>query len=354
MGEQIRIGLVGTGDIGRLHAKSLKKLRDVELVVCRGVKPKGAERFAQDFGARVYSSYAEMLSDRSILGVDICVPNDLHRRYVEQAAAAGKQILCEKPIAMSLEDAEAMIDAANHAGVLLMIAHPLRFWPEYVKMREIIQLGKLGNCVAITLRRMLSLLVSVPGERGWRRSPERMGGAILDLQIHDLDFLSWTFGRPQQVYCAAARSTDGGLNHTYVTLRYSSGMVAMAESSYMLQGDPMVFTVKAICERGTLDYGLHLEQFAMHVLEHSAACSTRGTRPETLVCYRPSQEPEILAWQDPDVLGAVFKAQLSYFVDCAQGKIPNSVAPVQEALEALKLALAARVSALSGQVVDMK
>jgi predicted dehydrogenase len=126
--------------------------------------------------------------------IRVGVPNDLHRAYVEEAAAAGKHTLCEKPIAITVEDAESMLVAARRAGVLFMVAHPLRFWPKYVKAREIIRSGQLGDCRAITMQRLLSLLISVRGERGWRHRSERMGGAILDLQIHALDFLRWTFG----------------------------------------------------------------------------------------------------------------------------------------------------------------
>lgn len=353
MADKTRIGLVGTGDIGRLHAQALRKRSDVELCVCEGVKAGGAERFARDYGAVVYSNYAQMLSDPSIIAVDICVPNDLHRDYVEKAAAAGKHILCEKPIATSLEDAGAMLKTADHAGVLLMVAHPLRFWPEYIKMREIIKSRRFGSCLAITLRRMLSLLSSVRGEGAWRLRPERMGGAILDLQIHDLDFLNWTFGLPDRVYCAAVRSSDGGLNHTYAIFTYKSGMVAMVESSYMLQGDPMIFTAKAICEYGTVDYTLDLEHFSMHALAGSAARTCRRSSPGTLICYQAGNDPEVFIRQEPDILSVVFAAELNYFVDCVQGKVQNSAAPAEDAIAALKLAIASRDSVLTGAVVSI-
>ncbi len=292
-----------------------------------------------------------MLSDSSIDAVDICVPNDLHRQYVERAAAAGKRILCEKPIALSLEDAEAMQSAADRAKVLLMISQPLRFWPEYVKARDVIRSGQLGFCQAITMRRMLSLLISVRGEQDWRHKPERMGGAILDLQTHDLDFLNWTFGLPEYVYCSAIRSADGGLNHAYAILNYASGTVAMVESSFMLQGDPMVFTMKAICEQGTLDYGLDLEYFNMHSMVGPQAAGTGRSQPATLICYKAGKEPEVLIQQEPNVLDAVFARELSYFVDCAKGEISNTICPVEDAISALKIALATLESSQSGEPV---
>src|SRR5262249_57241014 len=134
---------------GRLHARGLKQRDDVQLCVCRGRNPARAEAFAREFDARLYPSYEDMLAASALHAVDICVPNDLHREYALKAALAPKHILCEKPIALSLEDAAAMVEAARSAGVLLLIAHPLRFWPEYVRMRDILRSGELGRCFTI-------------------------------------------------------------------------------------------------------------------------------------------------------------------------------------------------------------
>jgi UDP-N-acetylglucosamine 3-dehydrogenase len=352
MRAKIRVGLVGTGDIGRLHARALQKRDDVELCVCRGVKAAGAEAFARDFGAKVYPSYVEMLGDPGVLAVDICVPNDLHRTYVEQAASAGKHILCEKPIALTLEDANAMVVAEQQAKVVLMIAHPLRFWDEYVRLREVLHSRELGACQAITMRRMLSLLMNVSGEGAWRRNPGRMGGAVIDLQIHDLDFLYWTFGLPETVYCAATPSESKEFNHSYTTLKYASGLIAMVESSYLLKGDPMIFTTKAICERGTLDYQLNLQNFNMHAIGGTQDTASEA-RAASLICYRAGGGEEILARQQVDVFDSSFAAEISYFVDCVLYGGPNTRVPVADAIATLKIALAAKESAMSGAVVRM-
>jgi predicted dehydrogenase len=352
MSTQIVIGLVGTGDIGRVHARALRQRSDVELRVAGGTNYEKGVIFAREFGVRLYSDYGAMLRDESIQGVDICVPNHLHRVYVEQAASAGKAILCEKPIAMTLEDAEAMRAAAGRADAKLFIAHPLRFWSEYCVMRRELLSNSLGACRAITLRRMLSLHVSVSGEQGWRHDPERMGGAILDLQIHDLDFLYWTFGLPDTVYCAAARSEDGGLNHVYATFAYRDGPVAMVESSYLLQGDPMVFTAKAVCEHGSLDYGLNLQQFGMHNIAGSGG-HTVTESPTSLVCYRPNCEPRPLVFQEPDLLNAVFARELSYFVDCVSGRAAENLLPIEDSIAALRMALACRESVVSGRIIEL-
>lgn len=347
----IRIGLVGLGDIGKLHARALRECEGVELGVCRGRNPARAEGLAAEWGATLYDSYDAMLDDPGVVGVDICVPNDLHRSYVERAAAKGKHVLCEKPIALALADAEAMAEACRRAGVRLMIAHVLRFWPEYARLRELLRAEALGPCLAITMRRMLSLLISVRGEDGWRHDPARMGGALLDLQVHDIDFLCWTFGMPDRVYCSGGRS---GLDHAYSTLHWPSGLAAMVEGSYLLQGDPMIFTAKAVCERGSLDYGLDLDHFAMHDMGGADAGRTSAAAPATLMCYRAGEAPEVVMRQEADVLVGAFAREVACFVDLVRGIDRPDAPRVDEALDALRVALACRESAESGESVRIR
>jgi predicted dehydrogenase len=292
-----------------------------------------------------------MLADRRVHAVDICVPNDLHRSYVERAANAGKHVLCEKPIAMTLEDGQAMVESTRRAGVIFMVAHVLRFWPEYVRAREILLSRRLGDCRAITMRRMLSLLISVQGEQNWRQQVDRMGGAIIDLQIHDLDFLNWTFGMPESVFCAAIPSRGGGFDHCYTVLSYASGIKALVESSYLLQGDPMVFSMKAVCDEGTLDYVFHPDRFDMHELAGHEAGVAAESNPGSLMCYRAGREPEVIVRQDPDLIGLVFSREVSHFVNGIRRGEPDLIAPATEAVSALQVGLACRESALTGRSI---
>jgi predicted dehydrogenase len=349
--DQPRIGLVGAGDIGRLHARVLQAIGSIPFCVCRGANPAAAEALSRDFGATLYPDYESLLADPSVDAVDICVPNDLHRAFTERAAAAKKRaILCEKPIALDLGGAEAMAEACAQNGTLLMIGHPLRFWHEYQKLRKVLRARDFGACAAITLRRMLSLDLHVSGAQSWRKQPARVGGAALDLQIHDLDFLYWTFGMPSQVYCAAAHSAEGNLNHCYAVLSYDSGPVAFVESSYLLKGDPMVFSVKAVCETASLDYTLAVDQFEMHALGETSRTNA-GTH-NALVCYRPGQTPELLSEAVPDPILSAFRGELQYFADCAAGRIENTELPVKDSISSLRIALACMESAKTGKPIS--
>jgi hypothetical protein len=120
----------------------------------------------------------------------------------------------------------------------------------------------------------------------------------------------------------------------------------------MLKGDPMIFTAKAVCDSGSLDYSMNLEQFEMHELEGSAS-ETKGLNAASLVCYRPQFENEILVYSDQQILDKVFRAELTYFVDCILGRHANDIADTDEALAAVKIVDNCRTSLSTGMAVSI-
>ena len=160
------------------------------------VQPEAGTASPRSTRRRLYPSFEALLDDPTVDAVDICLPNDLHREFAVRALQAGKHVLCEKPIALTLEDADAMIAAARRAGRFLMIGHVLRFWPEY----------RAGQGAHRCRCAWENRWPCPPG--GWSRCwpahkatgaggtiPRRSGGAVLDMQIHDLDAFCWFFGR---------------------------------------------------------------------------------------------------------------------------------------------------------------
>ena len=238
----IRLGIAGTGDIAALHAAGARAA-GLELGVAAGHDSQRARALAEEHGARLYESYEALLADPAVDAVDLCVPNHRHRPFAEAAFAAGKHVLCEKPIALTLEDADAMIDAARRAGKTLMVAHALRYWPEYRLTHDLYRRGELGDGGWLSARRLTSVLYATQGAQGWRADPARAGGAALDLQIHDLDFVCWLFGPPQTVFAHGLRlaggvaagagpqasAPGGGWEHLATTLRYADGRGATVE-----------------------------------------------------------------------------------------------------------------------------
>src|SRR5579884_441379 len=133
----LRVGLAGCGFMGRMHAAVYAALAGAKLAACTDAEPsQNGRALAQKFEIPYYASFEEMLDKEQIDFVDICLPTFLHKEYTVAAAARRKHVFCEKPMAMTLKEADEMIEACSVAGVRLMIAHCIRFWPEYRILRE--------------------------------------------------------------------------------------------------------------------------------------------------------------------------------------------------------------------------
>lgn len=133
-----------------------------------------------------------MLASADIDVVDICTPTHLHEEHVVAAARSGRDILCEKPMALTIESCDAMIDAVNEAGVRLMVAQVIRFWPEYQVIKEIVESERYGKVQWLSARR-LSSPATWPWQ-GWLDEPAKSGGAI-----HDQDYIACLIGSPKRV-----------------------------------------------------------------------------------------------------------------------------------------------------------
>ena len=182
--------------------------------------------------------------------VDICLPTPFHRTYAERAFAAGKHAVVEKPLALTLTDADAIIAAASAAGKYLMVGHVLRFWPEYLAVRDKLLSGELGQPIAATAQRLSNL----PQWAEWFRDPQKTGGAVLDLMIHDLDMLNWLFGKPRRVSATGIKEPNGGWNHVTALISYDR-VEAEAEASFLMPRDfPFTAGMRILCTGGVLEY----------------------------------------------------------------------------------------------------
>ncbi len=308
-----RIGVVGAGDIGRIHARSLAKIPDVRVVVAQGRDP---------------------------------------ARAAELALESGKAVLCEKPLALTLEDALEMERVAERTGRLLVAGHVVRFWPEYAEARRLMQSGALGPVQSYSARRLVPLLRAVTGAEGWRHSAERSGGAVIDLQIHDVDFVLWAFGRPAAVTSRGVRSHTGAFDHVFTLLEYEDGPVVELEASFMLQGNPVTMDFRALGPEGSVEFAFVESDFAMHDI-HTDGGEVREA-PASLVLYRWGQPRDVRAVQEEDPVGAIFDAELRAFVDAVRGEAQPELPSTREAIDALRVVLASRRSCETGETVRLE
>lgn len=197
----LRIGLIGAGGIGAHHAARYGRVEGLEFTAVVDVDEERAGRLAKEHGVEhVFSSYEEAIRSGSFDAVDICLPTWLHAEVAVAAAEAGKHVLCEKPMATSLEEADAMVEAAQKAGVVLMIAQCRRYDNFWGTVRRALAEGAIGGPVVWR---------DVSGSQGpgplWFYDRKKGLGPLVDGAIHNYDFARTMFGEPTTVY-ATGRS----------------------------------------------------------------------------------------------------------------------------------------------------
>lgn len=325
----MRIALIGAGTMGRIHADALSRIANVEVVAfaAREVHPATAA-LAQQLGAEIVPTAGDVLRRADVDAVIVAVPTDLHREIVTAAAAAGKQIICEKPLARSVADGEAMIEACRQAGVKLAVGQVVRYFPEYALAHDMVVRGELGTPgVARTTRGAGFPRV----ESNWYADLARSGGVVLDMMIHDFDWLRWTFGPVERLHAQGLTFTGrAGTDAAMAVVRFRSGALAYVEGSWAYPGGfrtSLEVSGSAGLIRTTSQSGTPLT-FELAPTEGAAgvAVPTGGLNEDPYLL----QLRDLVRW-----LGG--------------GPAPRSTA--EDALEAVRLSLAALESIRSGQPV---
>ncbi len=281
-------------------------------------------------GVRVHANMDELLADDGVELVDITLPTYMHSDFTVKALEAGKHVLCEKPIALTLEQADQMLHVAGTSDGRFMVAHCIRFWPEYSFVRELLARQKYG-CVYSAVFRRISATPTWTWQN-WLLDQSKSGGMCVDLHIHDIDYVNYLFGRPTAVTSAGAGRAPGVVDHVVTQYHYDEeNIMVVAEGGWMGHpACPFVMSFHIVCEKATIDYN--------------------SNRENTLEIYTADggvETPEV-----PE--GDGYVREIDYFLDCvAQPTDPMVVTPT-EAREALQVAWAEIESVRSGLRVDIK
>src|SRR5947207_4321932 len=205
-GMLIRVGLIGAGVMGRAHAQALSSVPQAQIIAVADPILERAQALAGPYKAQAYADYRDLLDD--VDAVWICTPSFLHCEQATTAAAAGKHLFVEKPLALSIADGQAIIAAARTAQVRLMVGHVFHFYPVFQEAYRRFETGELGDLIMCWSKRMsyASPTLMVP----WRADPDQGGGFTIETQVHELDFVSWFGGAPVGVRGTVRRDGPGG------------------------------------------------------------------------------------------------------------------------------------------------
>lgn len=221
----LKVGIVGAGFMGSMHANVYANLPDASVTAVADLYAEKARKLNLPHGAQIYSSIEELLGKSGVDLVDICLPTYLHAESVVKAAQAGRHIMCEKPMALTLDEADSMIQAADKADVGLFVAHCIRFWPEYQVLKEFFDKGTLGPLTSLACSRMSPL--PTWGWDNWLLEPHRSKSAALDLHIHDTDYILYLLGKPVSVF-SRGKHDEKGWVHIFTEFKYPSNVAVTA------------------------------------------------------------------------------------------------------------------------------
>ena len=325
----MRVGLLGLGLIGQAHLAAYAGIPEAELVGVADARPELAAAAAAAVGARPYGSYEGLVADEDVELVDICLPTALHKDVALRAARDGKHVILEKPMARNLEDAAEIVRAFEKSGTRLFVGQVVRYFPEYVRIKEMYDGGALGEVGVVRTSRKSPFL---HGWNDWYADRRASGGVMVDMLIHDFDFLRWMLGPVERVY---ARSSFGQeytrMEYVLVTLRFRSGVIAHVEGHWGWP-DPFCYAIEVAGTSALVTVDSRKRSPLAVITE--AGPGGDGDSPDRAVGRSP------------------FQMEIEHFVRCATTGEKARVSG-EDGYEALRIGLAAVESAETGRPVGL-
>lgn len=320
----MRIGILGAGWTGNTHAEAYVTMPDVEIAGIVGRREAKVQELADALDVPGFTDPWKILDDETVDAVDVCYPTFVHREYVIAALERGKHAFCETPIALTLEDADAMIAAAHSSGKLLLVAQVMRFVDAYVYIRDMVRSGELGKPQVVFASRLSS------GRHRGRRPAAEVGEPVVELMIHDFDYLNWLVGKATAVRGTGFVGPTGKVDYALIALEHE-GMYGQVEGSVLMPlSYPFSTGLRVVCEESAVE-----TSFRFYSVE----------RWETVLTRYPmrglAEEPEIPD-EDP------YRAECRYFVDSVEGRVDPERISAEAAREGLEVALAAKASLEQG------
>lgn len=305
-----RIAVIGAGAIAKTHIKAYKYIKDAKICAIVDCNIERAKKVAEICNANYYVSFDEMVLQENVNIIDICLPSYLHKEYILKAFKYEKDVLCEKPLALKLEDAEVILSEKKRCKRKLMIAHCLRFAEEYKYLKHSIDKNRYGKLLHIRLYRN----VSIPREQEntWLFDKEKSGGILFDLYIHDLDILYYLLGCPQK-------------SVTYESERFVSGIFAYEGLNCIIES----------AWRPQKKYDFLAGYDA--VFEEVTISNRNGIIEITNDKNREDVHLESDAGQiEEDYLKMYFN-EINYFLDCVKNNKEPSQCCIEDNIEVLKM-----------------
>lgn len=246
----LKVGLIGCGFMGAMHANCYKNIEGVELVAFADIRKEKAEELAVGTNATIYGDGKELIANANVDIIDICLPTYLHAEYAMAAMEKAKYVFVEKPVALTVEEGKKMIEKSKTTGCQVQVGQVIRFWDEYVELKKIIDSGIYGKVVNANFRRLSPR--PTWGWKNWLLDSKLSGGAGQDLHIHDVDYALSLFGEPKNFY--SVKNSIGEKNSYVNTIMQYDDFVVGVEGTWDLPGDyPFTATFRVVFEKAVVE-----------------------------------------------------------------------------------------------------
>ena len=342
MAKKLKVGVIGLGSMGSTHLDIYSQISEVEVVAVADPKKNRldgsskaegnisgqAQGSVVGFEAKKYLDGMDLIDDPDIELVDICVGTNLHFVFVEAALAKGKHVLVEKPLARTYDEAKKIVELALNSSTNIMSAMCLRYWPAWVWLKKVIDNKQYGRCLSLTCKRQTS---HPPGT--FYSNDDECGGALLDLHVHDTDFINYCFGIPKAVFSQGYKGPSGGIDHVathYIYDQSQNAPLVTAEGTWTMQEG----------------YGFNMSYTAN--FEKATACYLLDDE-ETLTLFRSSYEPEIIKLDE----GMGYEFEIRSFVDEILRGEKSDMTLLNQAAKSIAIIEAEQVSIRSCSVVTL-
>ena len=341
----IKVGVIGLGMMGQMHLAAWGGIKGTRLRMVADTDPRRAAGDLSGSWANIEggassidfskvngtSDPMELIHSDEIDLVDICVPTPFHTDLAVAAIKAGKHVLCEKPLARTSAEARKIAKAAEKGAGLFMPAMCIRFWPEWAWLKKAVEKGTYGKVISAEFKRVGGM------PPGWFIRGEWSGGGILDLHLHDTDFVNFVFGKPDAVSSGGWVGPSGCVDHVNTRYIYEDGPVVTAEGSWAAAPTmPFDMSYRVIFENASVDY---------HI----------GRAENALMLYRKPKgnrkPPEPTPVKVP--AGDGYKAEMSYFAKCIRTGTAPEVITAADAVESIRIVEAESKSVLTGRRVKV-
>lgn len=246
----LKVGLIGCGFMGAMHANCYKNIEGVELVALADIRREKAEELAKGTQAVLYGDGMELIEHADVDVIDICLPTFLHAKYALAAMDKVKYVFVEKPVTLTIEESEALIKKSEKTGCNIQVGQVIRFWDEYVALKEMVDAKTYGCVVNANFRR-----ISPRPDWGWNDwllDTALSGGAAQDLHIHDIDYVLSLFGEPKAFY--SIKSTLGEKNsYIHTLMNYENHAVTVEGTWDLPSTHPFEATFRVVFEHAVVE-----------------------------------------------------------------------------------------------------